>query len=68
MGDKGYDPGVFVILHPHTLTNPSDKFRVVEWVGWFKLRAGTWSDYPFVSYDSYAAAERARDAMNHPDR
>lgn len=54
----------FAILHPHSNTNPSDKYRVVDTANWTRFANGVAKAYAFTAWDTYAEAERVRDEAN----
>lgn len=54
-----------VILNPHSLTNPSDKYRVVEYGDWNRHADGRSVFLPVASeHDDYASAQQAADELN----
>lgn len=57
---------IYVILHPHSTTNPSDKYRVVDSDVWMRnVSAGTAEQTPAAGeHGTYAAAEQHRDQLN----
>lgn len=55
----------YVILNPHSLTNPSDRYRVVDYGDWNRHADGRSPSLPVVSaHDSYASAQAAADGLN----
>lgn len=54
----------FVVLYPRSLTNPSDKYRVVHSYDWQRFVNGATKSYGFTAFDTYAQAKVARDAGN----
>lgn len=60
----GMTDAAYVILFPGSQTNGSRKFRVTEIHDWVKFVNGATVSYAYTSYDTYAAAESARDALN----
>lgn len=55
---------IAVVLLPNSVTNSSDKYRVV-WDGdWMHYANGARSSYAYTAYDTYDEAAAARDTMN----
>ena len=53
----------YVVQWPSSLTNPTDRFRVIDYGKW--LRAYPPTNYPVESeHDSYEEAEKAKDILN----
>lgn len=55
----------YVILQPHSLTNPSDNYRVVEadeWTGHSQGREATYAVRG--EFSTYPEAEKHRDQLN----
>lgn len=56
---------MFVILQPHSRTNDSDEYRVVDSVTWQKFANGAANAYAIASrHTKYADAVIARDRLN----
>lgn len=57
---------MFIILQPHSNTNPSDKFRVVDGYAWQRYvnRAQTGGYTIAGEHDNYIEAEAQRDELN----
>lgn len=56
---------MFIILQPHSRTNDSDEFRVVDAATWQRFANGAASSYAIASrHASYAEALIARDTLN----
>jgi hypothetical protein len=56
---------MFVTLQPHSNTNPSDKYRVVDSTAWARYVNGDANHVPFASeFDSIDDAIRLRDELN----
>lgn len=55
----------YVVQQPNSLTNPSGKFRVVDFDRWKTYADGETNNLPMhSSHDTYAAAVEARDVAN----
>lgn len=49
-----------VILQPHSLTNPSGKYRLTRYDAWMAvINKESW-EYPHHEYSTYAEADEAR--------
>jgi hypothetical protein len=56
---------MFVILQPHSNTNPSDNYRVVDDVDWARYADGASNNLAFAGqFDDYDDAVTLRDEMN----
>lgn len=55
---------MFVVLHPHSQNNPTDKYRVVDSKYLTRFLNGASTSYAFLPYNTYEEAERARDEAN----
>jgi hypothetical protein len=51
-----------VIQQPHTATNPTEKYRVVDFEGWIDYVNGATTSYAFTAFDSYDKALEAKKA------
>lgn len=55
----------YVVLQPHSLTNPSDSYRVVEFREWANEADGIGKGLPVrAEVGSYGEAEAIRDGLN----
>lgn len=55
---------MFVIQHPRSNTNPTDKYRVSDNSDLMKVMNGVKYGYTFVVFDTYDEALKARDEAN----
>lgn len=55
---------MFVIIHPHSNTNPTDKYRVLDSGDWAKFINGATTSYGYTTWDTYPEALAARDKAN----
>lgn len=56
----------YMVLQPNSNTNPTDKYRVVDYDKWIDFRQGTRTRLDDVGeYRTYAEADRQRNTMNH---
>jgi hypothetical protein len=55
---------IFVVQHPHSDTNDSNKYRVCEIQNWLEFVNRYSESYDFTTHDSYEAAKRCRDFLN----
>jgi hypothetical protein len=68
----------FVVQHPHSRTNPTDKYRVCDSGDWTAFVNGATTSYAFTPFDTYEQAQKARNEANreletrrlasHPER
>ncbi len=55
----------YVVLSPHSQTNPSDRFRVVDYGGWRRYIDGDAGSYPVASdHGSRAEADTSAAVLN----
>lgn len=55
----------YIVLQPHSLTNPSNKYRVVYSEEWNAFANNQRTSIPFyASFDTPEEAEKCRDEMN----
>lgn len=55
----------YIVLHPGSNTNPSDKYRVVDYDGWLDVIMGNATTVePLSEHDNYKSAETAKDEAN----
>ncbi len=54
----------YVTQQPHSSTNPTSRYRVVEYGAWLKYVDGEISHLPAVSFSTLAEAEEERDRLN----
>lgn len=54
----------FVILQPHSNSNPTDKYRVVHTYDLNRFLNGATMSYGFTAFDAYENAKVARDLGN----
>lgn len=52
---------MFIVLYPHSKTNNSDSYRVVDNQEWVSFVNGAKSTYAYLEFDTYWQAEEARD-------
>lgn len=55
---------MYVVLQPHSNTNPSEKHRVAWDQDWQKFANGAASSYAFTDFSSYVEAKSAADGLN----
>ena len=55
-----------IVLQPHSNTNPSDHFRVVDYGKWLAHVNGDEPAYPFTAYNKYEHARHAALVANTP--
>lgn len=58
----------YIILHPHSMSNPSGKYRVVKFEDWKKWNPESLKPIPCEwEFQTYSDAETKRDELNTPD-
>jgi hypothetical protein len=56
---------IYVVLHPRSVTNDSDKYRVVDSDAWMAYVNGAAETVPIAGeHDTYTAAEKQRNDLN----
>lgn len=55
---------MFVVIMPHSKSNPTSMYRVCDSEDWMKFHNSAASSYSFTQHETYVDAEQARDEAN----
>jgi hypothetical protein len=53
-----------IVIQPHSLSNPTDKFRVTFYQDWLNYFNGATTSYAFTTCDTYEEAKTIREKLN----
>lgn len=58
----------YIIIRPHSNTNPTSRYRVADFAAWVKFVDGDTSSYPVEScHETNEEAQAAADKLNEKD-
>jgi len=62
---EGESDMAYVVQQPHSVTNNTDRYRVVEFDDWLRYVNGASSSYACTSFNTYEEAKAAADIANN---